>query len=527
MKKQYLKRTLPLLLCFMLALSLIACSPSPSDATPQPQNGASTNGNTTPAADLPPAANGASQDLVIAFDQEPTHLDAASGAPYAILWASDPMHDYLFTMDDSGENIITSLVDTYEFLGDTQMRFTLNDATFHDGRPVTVADVTYTLTDYIMRDEVGSHWSLYLSCIDSIEAISDKEGVIHFNTPHAAILDHLTWIPIYPEGTLPEQQRNSPIGCGPFKFVEWAANQYVKYEKYDGYWKADDIALDTIAIRFYSDYNAAKTAFLADEAHILYWVEGADMPSFDNSDKYQLFSAAYGSYFVHQNVESCEYFMDANVRKAVMYAIDKDFCVETCIGGNGEPSVIALSKASVFYDKNWEYEYDLNLAKEYMAASAYPDGFEITLITPNTPTEGALGEAVAHCLSQIGIAATVNKLEWTAFSESWTGKTYELAICGHVTPNDPDYPMAAHIAYESNYTGYNNPQIEDLLTQASTTFDTNKRKALYSEAFGKYIEDAATVFVLNENRTAALKETVSGMVMWPARYKWNKIVLAD
>lgn len=518
MKKQKL---LAMLLCVVFALSLIACAPSTAPATEgeaaAPADAAPADGE---AAVVEPAAT---KDLVVAFDQEPTNLDYAIGRPYVILWAADPCNDFLFVLDDAGENVVGSLVEKYEWTTETDMAFTLREAYFHDSSPVTVADVAFTLCEYIQNPTVASRWGTSLACISSVEEISQTEGVIHLSEIYAPLLDTLTWVPIYKKGTTAEQQATAPVGCGAFKFVEWAADQYVKFEKFDQYWDADSIKLDTITIKFYGDANAAKTALLAGEADILYWIAGTDITTFSNTEGFYTFSAPYGSYYCDWNVAHNPALADPNVGMAIKYAIDRDLFVETCLAGNGEPSWLALNKSSVFYDTNWEYGFDLEKAKEYMAASAYPDGFTCSLIAPSTATESAMAETLAYCLQQIGIKCEISTSEYASFSEPWLSGNYDLAICGYVTPTDPDPTMFEQFAVETNHLGYSNAEAEAKMVEARTTNDTAKRKALYSEALGDLLGNGPVAYILNENRTAVCADYVSGLIMFPARYKWNKV----
>lgn len=521
MKKQKL---LAVMLCLVFLFSM-ACTPAQQPAA----GGDATAPGAEAAAEEPaagePAAEepAASKDLVIAFDQEPVGLDYAKGAPYVSLWTTDPCHDFLFVLDDAGENIVGSLVDTYEWTSDTDLAFTLKEAYFHDDSPVTVADVAYTLCEYIPSDVVASNHKAALSTISSVEVVSDKEGIIHLSEINAPLLDALTWIPIYKDGADPAAQASAPMGCGPFRFVEWAADQYVKYEKYDKYWNKDAIKLDTITIRFYGDANAAKTALLAGEADILYWIAGTDVATFSNTDGFYIFSAPYGSYYCDWNLKHNPALSDPNVGLAIKSAIDRELFVETCLSGNGEPSWAALNKTSVFYNSAWETPYDLEKAKEYMAASAYPDGFSCSLIAPSTPTETAMAETLAYCLEQIGIKCQISTSEYASFSEPWLSGEYDIAICGRVTPDDPQNAMISHYFGENNRMGYSDPELEKLALSAGATNDVAARKAIYDEVMQKLLVEAPTAYILNENRTAVCADYVSGLIMIPARYKWNKV----
>jgi ABC-type transport system substrate-binding protein len=513
-----------LTIIMVLVMILTSCAQA---STPTAEPTAQTSAETMPepTAILAEAIIKEPKILRIAFDQQPPHLDVSTITPYVVGWAADPLNDYLVTYDNVGENIIPSLAEEYEFLSDTEFRFKLREAYFHNGKQVTAADVAFSL-ERIKDSALGSAYAKDMSYIDHIEQVSDTEGIVYFTQPFAPLLDRLTWIPIYPEGSDNDSLKTSPVGAGPFKLVEWATDQYIHYVKFNEYWDADRVSLDEIYIRFFSDYNSAKTAFLAGETDILYWATGADIPAFQSSSDYYVFNAPNGSFYI-QGVVTKPPYNDPNVMKAIKYAIDKETAVATILSGNGEPSVIALKKQSVFYDPSWEYSYDLDKAKEYMAASAYPDGFDCKLIAPNTPTEGALAEFVAANLKEIGINCEVNKMEISAFLELFNVRNYELGICGFSIPSDPDYPMWNTLHTGSSRSGYSNAEVDSLLDIARTTFDIETRKTSYSKAFQIAIDDAPTNFIFNEFRSAILRNNVQGLLMWPARYKFAYITIEE
>ncbi len=134
----------------------------------------------------------------------------------------------------------------------TTLTFKLRDGVkWHDGKPFTAADVKCTWDLLTGKSEqklrVNPRKSWYQN-LDSVTANGDLEVSFHLKRPQAAFILFLAsgWSPVYPCHVSPQQMRLHPIGTGPFKFVEFKPNEYIKLTKNTDYWKPGKPYLDGI-----------------------------------------------------------------------------------------------------------------------------------------------------------------------------------------------------------------------------------------------------------------------------------------
>src|SRR5947208_4727431 len=139
---------------------------------------------------------------------------------------------------------------------------------WHDGKPFTSADVKCTWdllqgkTAEKLRINPRKAWYTNLT---EVVTKGDYEATFVLKRPQPAFLALLAsgMSPIYPCHVSPAQMRQHPIGTGPFKFVEFKPNEYIKVAKNPDYWKPGLPYLDGI------EYTIAKnrsTAILASVA---------------------------------------------------------------------------------------------------------------------------------------------------------------------------------------------------------------------------------------------------------------------
>jgi len=139
---------------------------------------------------------------------------------------------------------------------------------WHDGRPFTAADVKCTW-DLLMdvaseKLRVNPRKASYRN-LDRVSTNGDFEVTFHLKRPQPAFPMLLAdgFSPIYPCHVPPREMRQHPIGTGPFKFVEFKPNEYIKVTRNPEYWKPDRPYLDGIEYTIIKNLSTAKLAFVS------------------------------------------------------------------------------------------------------------------------------------------------------------------------------------------------------------------------------------------------------------------------
>src|SRR5216684_7822167 len=151
----------------------------------------------------------------------------------------------------------------------TRLTFHLRQGVkWHDGKPFTAADVRCTWdlvqgkTAEKLRVNPRKAWYTNLA---EVVTDGDYEASFVLKRPQPAFLGLLAsgMSPVYPCHFSPAQMRQHPIGTGPFKFVEFKPNEYIKVARNPDYWKPGLPYLDGIETTIIADTSTRNLAFFA------------------------------------------------------------------------------------------------------------------------------------------------------------------------------------------------------------------------------------------------------------------------
>src|SRR5262250_561830 len=171
---------------------------------------------------------------------------------------------------NSLESIVPDLATGWSWSEDgTELTFPLRQGVkWHDGKPFTAADVKCTW-DLLMgtgsdKLRVNPRKSWY-SNVKELTTNGDYEVTFHLKQPQPALLALLAsgWSPIYPCHVPAREMRQHPIGTGPFKFVDFKPNEYIKVARNPDYWKPGRPYLDGIEYTIIRNRSTAILAFVA------------------------------------------------------------------------------------------------------------------------------------------------------------------------------------------------------------------------------------------------------------------------
>ncbi len=502
----------PLTACFavlvMLSMMISSCVP----ATPMPA---------APAPTTAPAAPAKEQILRVGLDGEPTHLDPTSPSEDLVEYtSSQQIFDALLAYSFDGKmSVVGNLASEWKWNDPSTFQFNLRQGVkFHNGKELTMADVKYTI-ERIKDPATGSRIAAYLDAVDSVEVVDPYTGIIHLKYPFAPLETYvLEKVYIVPENAGDEMKTN-PVGTGPFKFKEWVKGEKVVLEKNPDYWKSGKPILDQLVFQFFPQYQTALNSFRAKNTDIILWLNNADADPLKKEPGVRIEEMGlFGNFYAGFNVTHPP-FDNPKVREAIKLGIDKKLVLDRAQLGYGSTVDINETEDSPFYVSDFNYQRNIEKAKQLLAEAGYPDGFEADLIIPLTPTEGPIGEAVAYSLSEIGLNITPVKLKVPEYIDQvFVRKDYPFMICGYAGVPDPDFwdYTYLHTTGSTNVFHYSNETVDRLLEQARSNPNLEERKTLYKQVFDEaYNKDNVVVWLINEYRFTAVQDYVKD-------FKWNK-----
>jgi peptide/nickel transport system substrate-binding protein len=469
----------------------------------------------TPTADPSGIARGGILEAAISADPEgfDPHITSAHSS-FEVL---ENVYDTLVTVDDD-LNMVPSLAESWEISDDNlTWTFHLRDGVkFHNGRDLTAEDVVYSY-ERIMDEETGSGVAWRFGSVESVEAVDDLTVAIELTEPSPNLLGRIgaykgmSIIPreIVEDGTIDTH----PVGTGPFKFVEYMPGDHVTLEANPDYWEEGKPYLDGVTMRIIPDETVRLTNLQTGEVD---WVDSLPpqrVTELATSGDVVVDKESGGDYWYIGVNLTREPFDKPEVRQAIAYAIDRAEVAAAAKWDTATPNDGPIPPDSLWYYDYQPYDQDLDKARELLAQAGYPNGFE-TEFMPTTFYEETVrtAQVLQAQLSQIGIDAEIRTLEWGTWLEEEGAGNFDMYICGWIGNIDPDdfFYAQHHTDQVFNFTGYSNPEVDELLERGRVETDREARKEIYNEVQKRIIGDAPYIYLYNPDVVQAWQPYVRG-----------------
>ncbi|MBQ9535512.1 MAG: ABC transporter substrate-binding protein [Clostridia bacterium] len=403
---------------------------------------------------------------------------------YSIL--KNMLYDPLVRVDDRNGELVMCLAESFEYSDDeTTLTFKLRDgAKFHNGNAFTADDVVFSFAEYCEHSAVGG-----LTGVAAVRAVDDKTVAFDLEFVYAPLLttemsDFLIMDKEYYDQVGADEYAEKPIGTGPYEFVSWEKANNVKVKAYDGYW-SNKAPIEEVEVIFMVDATARANAIEVGDVDIT-TIASSSVELLEGKDSIVIMDSPMcsvcGPVFNLDN----EYFSDVRVRKAIAYAIDRDFMVETAHPGGkgGVANSIWISEYAFGYSDKIgpKYNYDVAKAKELLAEAGYADGFDAGEIICNAGGATA-AEVLMAQLSDIGIKSEIRVLETAALYEAAGNRNFGIAFLriGYGGADVAASDMYWKTGGGSNYAGYSNPRVDELYDEGAKETDPDKRIEIYTE----------------------------------------------
>jgi len=442
---------------------------------------------------------------------------------------------------DADCNVIPDLAESWDYSEDgLTLTFHLKEnAKWHDGEPVTAEDVAYTF-NHIKEDETCV-FSSNMAIVDSVEAVDDYTAVFHMNTADMSFVASLSWygtfiMPehIYNNGqswSENEATKTSPIGSGPFKFVEYRRGESMTLEANPDYHDGAP-KLERLVFSMVPDDTTAVQALRNGE---LDWTSNtpANMVSELEGDpnvRLVLDSLPSPTRIIF-NLDN-ELVADLAVRQAIARCIDRKNITEKTTNGVQPVEYSAYPSSSWAANTTDLYpECNLEEAEQILIDAGYTkdaDGYYIRGLTidafDSAPCPDTAKLIAANC-EKIGIELTVQVYEYNAWSQKIeVEKDFCIEIQGGFMGPDPNAlgPRLIPDAW-GNVGNYYNEEVVELLKQGSGETDQEKRAEIYREIQKIVVDELPYVLIMEyavyEGVNAALCDIpMDGAGQWG----WNE-----
>lgn len=481
------------------------------------------------------AVQAADQVFVGAFDVGPSGnaqkfnpLTAAAGFGFYNKYFST-----LTLYDVSLQKISGDLAESWSYAKDGKsLTIKLRkDVKWHDGKPLTAADVKFTL-ELIRSPELASVFAPRLADVSAIKIADNHTVVIELARPDVTLPDAFTSIMIVPRHLLMSvpitELRNAawwknPVGTGPFKWSKYLPDQYVELVANPDYYLGKP-KLDKLINRYFKDASAAALALASNEIQFTYLT----MDQVRENQASKAFNVMSGPSHVLNYLgvnHNDPRFQDVRVRQAILYAIDRPAIIKSIYNNSATIANCALTLPKFQPARLDKYETNAAKARTLLAAANWEQ------LSKGQPVEllSYYGDQVSKdviaslqaMLAQAGINVKPRFVDSPTYGQLVDAGRYSMVFAGGGVGPDPSALMPMMHSSFAPPKGVNRmrvklPALDAVLEAGQAETDDAKRTALYRDACSITNAQLPWIPLWSANRFGGFGKNVQQMIWTPA-----------
>ena len=436
--------------------------------------------------------------------------------------------------------------ESYEVLDNgLRLRFVLKKGIlWQDGTELTADDVEFTYK-LMIDPKTPTAYAADFKAVESFTKLDRYSFEVRYAKPFARSL--VTWMTdIMPKHLLEGQDLRTsplaqkPVSSGPFLLAENRPGSLLTMTANPNYFEGRP-NINRLVYRIIPD---AGTMFMELKAGKLdldsaltpqQYIFQAKKPEF--TKEYALYTSLASVYvYLGYNPKS-PFFNDERVRLAFAHALNKADIVKGALLGQGQPTIGPYKPGTWPYNNDIvDYPNDPQKALALLAEAGWKpnadgrlekDGrlFSFTVLV-NQGNEARIKTAVIiqSQLDKLGIEMNIRTLEWAAFLNIVQDRHFDAVVLGWTIPADPDGYDVWHssgVGGMLNFVDFANPEADDILERARSTFDQDERLKLYGRLQEILHLHQPYCFLYVPLQTAAVQRRFQGIKPAPAGIFYN------
>ena len=427
-----------------------------------------------------PQASAQGSQLKVALQGDTSNVDLHLTTHYVSRVALLNVYEMLYTL---GEDLsIQPMLAEKHSISPDALTYTITvrkGVKFHNGKVMDAKDVAYTLNR--MRNQ-GCRAAEFKALVKEVVATDASTVRITLNAPSGVFLSNLANVicpvVIYPDGEVEKQGGaiTKPIGTGPFEFVEWKKDAYLRVKKFKDY-VADSrpasglagkkVALvDTVDFIPIPDSSVRAAAIEKGDVDIAIELNIEDVARMKGKPGLIVASKPGIAFDDLRFGFKRGPFSNVKLRQAVAYAIDKNELSQANTNGQGKPVSAGFPAGMPFHGPVHEQDpfakANLQKAKQLLQEAGYK-GEKVVLTAHLVPDRIAQGAVVIQAqLQAAGMNVEVKTLESAALQEVWNKGEFDLFYSGLTPRPDADVYYCQTNESASSNAGFNNAEYDRL-----------------------------------------------------------------
>jgi dipeptide transport system substrate-binding protein len=467
---------------------------------------------------------------------------------------TEQIADRLVGMKTGGSELVPGLAESWTISPDG-LRYTFklrqgvkwqSNAQFKPSRDFDADDVVFSFrrmmdTQNPFNKSVNGNFPMFADLLSdpakSVAKAADDEVVFELKHPFAPLLSTLTMQPmsivsaeyaatLEKSGELRELD-NSPIGTGPFSFVQYQKDTAIRFRAFPDFWgikAGSDRApkVENLVFSITPDPSARFSRLRTNECQIMRYPNPSDLAAMRADPDLTVQDATIAATdYIAFKVDKTP-LDDKRVRQALAMAIDLDDLVKVVYRGSGTPAAALVPPTLFGHDENLvPRKYDPEAAKKLLAEAGHPGGglkldlWAIPVVRAYMPNGKRAAEMIQADWAKIGVTANIVTYEWGEYLKRARAGEGDVVMLGGTW----DYPDPSEILIgftcDAIKTGGNsrhwcNQAYSDAVAKANLVTDTAERAKLYMAADHAFYDDTAAVIFADVKAFVPMRKTVTG-----------------
>ena len=489
---------------------LAGCSGStkPADTTPAADS-------STAAAETESAAPSASAITVVLSDVG-NNMDPSVANAINTFTIMSHVYDNLLNCN-LDFSLQPGVIASWEQPDELTYKLTVGDGfMFQNGEPLEVEDVVYSLT---RLENVSQTADLYAQ-IDSVSAEGNVVTIV-LKEANSGFIRDLVEVPVLNKSYCEEAgdaYANAPIGTGPYVMSEFVPGEKAVLTAWADY-PGQKASIETITFKAIAEPSAAYIAVEAGDADFTE-IDATDYARAEANDNLVFYTGdtTYTAFVAMHTQEPP--FDNVNVRKAMAYAYNKEGYLN--VKGENYHTIDSMfpMMSEYYYASDDAITYDLEKAKELLAAEGYDESNPLTFEIIGYSNNDVVMQAYQADLKSIGVNVELVTQEFGVFLENMVGMNFQMLTggWGDTTGN----PLTSAECYYSgsfgsqNISFYDNPVCDELYITAKTSNDTAEIKDACQQIQQIAWEDVPMFPTFGRNEGYVYNKNLNGVVISPS-----------
>ena len=469
----------------------------------------------------------------------------ANGEPASLDWILDYADSENTTLANMCESLMVQnedmtlspgLAERVDRPDDKTLVFTIRAGVkFWNGAPLTADDVVFSLSRNL-DPAAGSYWaSPFYDRVDSIQQTGDRQVTVRFKEPDAIFERMLATAAGVIGNKQFVQQAGAAYGTasggimctGPLRFESWKPGTSIEMSKNPDYWNAANAAkADRVTLTFVTDEATVTSSLLSGDIDGTYRAPLSAMAPLRSSGKGKLYLGASTDWLAIRPTERPGPLQDANFRKALSLAFDREAIVNGVYQGTAQASTSPIQSGawgygrSIFEPAAAQFANpvrDVDGAKKLIADRNF-QGKTISVAYPaEMETETKTAQLLADAGQQLGIEVKPVPLPVTTFTNLYFDKAaraaydafivieYGAGVAEPLVSLSELTPLSAY-----NYGALDVPAITDSVAAAYATYDDDERARKLVEAQAAAVENTAVISIANPQIPMYMNDRITG-----------------